>query len=137
MKMIMTLSMPAVAAAVGLAWTPTAPSPTLTGDEIGATTTVEFPHATHVGFIPSCAACHSGVAAGDMYPSPTFCGSCHNGSIQPEVDWTPPPARPPTNQRFSHDTHMSQAGTECVDCHVETGSSDNFVQLSVVSQCRD
>ncbi len=137
MKMIMTLSMPAVAAAVGLAWVPSTPSPALTAVESGSASVAEFPHATHVGLIPSCAVCHSGVAAGDMYPSPTFCGSCHNGSIQPEVDWTPPPVRPTMNRRFDHGTHISQAGNECVDCHAQAGSTDNFVQLAVVSQCRD
>ena len=132
MKTIMTLSMPAVAAVVGLAWTPAAPvsfeSPT---------SVAEFPHASHVALMPSCSACHSGVSQGNMYPDASFCGTCHNGSIQPAVDWRPPVASQQGNPRFSHGTHIAAVGNECADCHVEGGSTDNLVQRAVVEQCQE
>ena len=129
MKTIMTLSMPAVAAVVGLAWTPTTPMPYQP-----TTSVTEFPHASHVALMPSCSVCHSGVSQGNMYPDASFCGTCHNGSIQPAIDWSPPAASQQGNPRFSHGTHIAAVGNECTDCHVEGGSTDNFVQRAVVEQ---
>jgi len=132
MRTILTLSMPAVAAAAGLAWTPAQP-----GSSRSAPSSTDFPHAAHVALMPTCGACHSGVAQGNMYPAASFCATCHNGSIQPAVAWTPPKPRPVSNSRFDHGAHMNAAGNECADCHLEAGSTDNFVQLAVVGQCRE
>jgi hypothetical protein len=126
MKAMMTLSMPAVAAVLGLTLTPGEPT----------SLAVEFSHAKHLALM-DCTMCHSGVADGNMYPDPTFCGACHNGSVQPEVDWSPPVPSPQMNLRFSHGTHMSAAGNECADCHVDAGSGDNVVNLAIVEQCRE
>lgn len=127
MRAMMTLSMPAVAAVLGLSWNPAKPA---------APAAVEFPHAKHL-VLMDCTMCHSGVASGNMYPDPTFCGACHNGSVQPEVDWSPPAPRPQSNLRFDHGTHIGAADNACTDCHVEAGSSGNVVHLAVVEQCRD
>jgi hypothetical protein len=91
-----------------------------------------FPHEKHVGLFP-CAACHAGVSqpGGDPFPDPTFCGACHDGSIQVEIDWTAPDPRPQTNPRFDHATHIEAAGNECADCHAVAG------ELPVAEQCRD
>lgn len=91
-----------------------------------------FPHEKHVGLFP-CTACHGGMAqvGGAAFPDPGFCSACHDGSIQVEISWSPPNARPQTNPRFQHATHIEAAGNECEDCHTVAG------ELPVAEQCRD
>jgi hypothetical protein len=82
---------------------------------------VEFPHAVHNLLIQDCATCH-GVATpdGSAYPEPAFCGSCHDGTVAPEVGWTPPaeagdrrvmPGLPRTNP--SHGGYVFVAMARC------------------------
>jgi hypothetical protein len=99
---------------------------------------VEFPHAVHNMLISDCAACH-GVTSpeGLAYPQPAFCGTCHNGSVAPEVGWTPPPERVARNLRFDHAQHIEAAGNECADCHVEAGSGGSVIKLAILEQCQD
>jgi hypothetical protein len=99
---------------------------------------VEFPHAVHNMLIADCATCH-GVATpdGSAYPEPVFCGTCHNGSVAPEVGWTPPEERVSRNKRFDHASHMEAASNECADCHVVSGSSNGTIKVAILEQCQD
>jgi hypothetical protein len=123
MRSITLLALPALAAvALGAAWEPVRSS----------NSSKQFPHEKHMDLFP-CSACHGGLtqSGGAPYPQPTFCAACHDGNIQVEIDWTPPEARPQSNPRFEHATHLELAGNECSDCHVVTG------ELPVAEQCRD
>lgn len=65
-----------------------------------------FDHARHARVFPSCLGCHAGAAeAGkSLWPEPSNCSSCHDGTVQPAVRWRS--AREyPTNLRFSHAKH--------------------------------
>jgi len=98
---------------------------------------VEFPHAVHNLLIQDCATCH-GVATpdGSAYPEPAFCGSCHNGTVAPEIGWTPPAEHTVMNSRFDHAQHIDAAENECSDCHVEPGPSGD-IKLAIVESCLD
>ncbi|HEX9106383.1 MAG TPA: hypothetical protein VF832_04135 [Longimicrobiales bacterium] len=87
----------------------------------GAPTPPTFPHATHAGLFPLCTGCHAGIPAGDrtrFYPSPALCASCHDGQIQPRVQWSAPNTLP-SNVAFSHPQHEADAGeaVQCMSCH--------------------
>ena len=99
---------------------------------------VDFPHEIHTMLISDCATCH-GVASpdGSAYPDPVFCSSCHNGTVAPEVGWTPPAERVSHNLRFEHGTHIDAAENECADCHVEPGSGSGVIKLAIVESCQD
>lgn len=76
-----------------------------------------FPHAKHVGLFPSCEGCHSGITSGDttaVYSvTPETCAGCHNGTLQPTVDWAGP-SPPASNVNFSHSKHPP---APCALCH--------------------
>ena len=50
-----------------------------------------FPHERHTNLFPTCLGCHAGIPEGDAATAysvePALCSGCHNGSVQPEVDW--------------------------------------------------
>lgn len=83
-----------------------------------------FPHLRHANFFPLCEGCHGGVTSGteaEVYPSPQFCAACHDGNVQPTVQWSGP-TREPSTLRFSHVDHTSSAQAagetlECAACH--------------------
>ena len=98
--------------------------------------TQTFPHARHAGLFPSCLGCHEGVGSGDTAAifsvTAQKCGVCHNGTIQPEVEWTTPGPRP-TNLRFTHAGHPK---LECKNCHQTPGATAAMdIQFAVVSRC--
>ncbi|NIO13055.1 MAG: hypothetical protein GTO31_04080, partial [Xanthomonadales bacterium] len=89
--------------------------------------TQQFDHAKHEGF--GCTTCHADVAQGQVYPDPSFCASCHDGQLQPRVNWQPPTGPSPANLKFRHAGHP--AVEACDMCHV----SDGMVQRAVIDQC--
>jgi hypothetical protein len=99
---------------------------------------VEFPHAIHNMLIQDCATCHAVASPdGSAYPEPAFCGGCHNGTVAPEVGWTPPNERAVRNMRFDHAKHIEAANNECADCHVEPGSGGGVMKVAIVELCQD
>jgi hypothetical protein len=78
----------------------------------------EFDHAAHSG-LGTCTTCHADVAGGDAYPAPTFCAQCHNGTVQPEVEWLPPRAGSQFGLAFDHADHVGL--DQCATCHVSDG----------------
>ena len=101
-------------------------------------TAIEFPHGVHTMLVSDCATCHAVVSAdGSAYPAQAFCGTCHNGSVAPEINWTPPTKRARRNQRFDHAQHIEAAQNECADCHVESGSDGGAIKLAVIESCQD
>lgn len=123
MRSIALFTLPVLAAAVGgMTWAQRMPY----------RSSQPFPHDIHESFF-DCTACHGGLTevGGAHFPEPTFCATCHNGTIQVTVSWQPPDPRPQSNPRFSHAGHIALAGNECSDCHVMLG------QLPLAQPCRD
>jgi hypothetical protein len=80
-----------------------------------------FDHTKHAFLLSDCTTCHAGVrSGGSPYPDPAFCASCHDGSMQRKVDWTPPPVESRANLRFSHVSHPA---FECAQCHQPGGGA--------------
>jgi hypothetical protein len=77
----------------------------------------QFDHTKHSGF--DCTACHTDVARGQFYPEPSFCAACHDGRVQPEIDWAPPTPGSRANLRFQHAPHVR--AVECGTCHAQGG----------------
>jgi len=102
-----------------VAWTPTVTAAVYLED---------FDHAKHA-FLGACTTCHANVAAGQVYPEPTFCAQCHDGSMQPEVSWRPAAVGSQWNLRFRHENHV--AVDQCDLCHVRDGG----VVRAAVTQC--
>ena len=99
-----------------------------------------FSHERHAGLFPSCAGCHAGAQAdsGAIWPAPTTCEACHDGTVKPRTDWRPPAALPRTNLRFDHATHRRRVAdsiASCVTCHTEPGSPRMQVRLASVPRC--
>ncbi|MDH3457277.1 MAG: hypothetical protein OER90_10595 [Gemmatimonadota bacterium] len=88
----------------------------------------QFDHPKHLAFISDCTTCHAGVrGSGSVFPEPSFCATCHNGSTQPRVSWTPP-GPSGANLRFSHDGHPP---LDCAQCHGSSG----VIQRAVLENC--
>jgi hypothetical protein len=109
----------------------------------------KFDHLTHRALFPSCTSCHTGIASADgpgdagVWPSAASCLACHDGTIEPRVDWEPPPA-PRTNLRFTHPAHAREVAGErtdsvvrCQACHAKAGDDRMAVQLAVAGNCID
>lgn len=91
-----------------------------------------FDHARHARVFPTCLGCHAGAAdaSQSLWPEPSSCASCHDGTVQPTVPWRTARVYP-SNLRFSHDHHPVKvapaAGRDtlltCATCHqAEAGS---------------
>jgi hypothetical protein len=103
-----------------------------------------FDHPRHAKLFPACVACHAGAArdGAALMPAGQGCASCHDGTIEPRVDWQPPAART-GNLRFTHTEHtrevISKAGRDstlgCPACHTPEGASWMTVEPAVVPQC--
>jgi hypothetical protein len=75
-----------------------------------------------------------------MWPDPAQCRACHDGSVQPVVEWSAPSRTPPAT-RFDHRVHAArlvESGTRparCTDCHTPAGAGPMDVQRAVASRC--
>lgn len=108
-----------------------------------------FDHLAHRGLFPTCTSCHTGIASAEgpgdrgVWPPAAACASCHDGTVEPRVDWNPPPA-PRTNLRFTHPMHAREVTGEradsalrCQACHVEAGADRMAVELAIAGKCVD
>ena len=71
-----------------------------------------FDHAEHLPLFPgSCTTCHAGAAetGASLWPEAARCAACHDGVVQPRVEWTSPREAPASNLRFRHDRHRLAA----------------------------
>jgi predicted CXXCH cytochrome family protein len=116
----------ALAAVATIAVAGTIGSISLTADR-----TERFPHERHARLFPFCESCHEGVEEGDRanyFPSPQMCVSCHDGQVQPRVEWDGP-REYLTNLVFEHETHASAvqardgAALDCAQCHTPAGGT--------------
>ncbi len=86
-----------------------------------------FTHAKHAKLFPTCAGCHAGVPTGDAsrtFPAAASCASCHDGTIQPKVAWTPRAPRGVGLLAYSHPVHAGKApAATCASCHATDGST--------------
>ena len=116
MKMISTLAAAAVAVAVMGA------GPVSEVVPVAATPAVEFDHGKHAPLFPDCTTCHTNVGNDvAVYPEPTFCAACHDGSTQPRIEYASPEPSP----RSVHDPDV--AADQCVTCHEQDGARQRFV----------
>jgi hypothetical protein len=104
-----------------------------------------FNHAAHQETFPRCLTCHEGIvtASAPVFPQPTQCAACHDGTVEQRITWTPRTAPPRTNFRFEHRRHaevVTSQGREppaCIDCHANRGAPWMSVRLTAIAQCLD
>jgi hypothetical protein len=93
---------------------------TLWSSPAGAQTS-PFPHARHARLFLSCSACHAGIASDDstrLYPSPSLCSNCHNGTVTRDVRWSSPLGHTASLLIFSHRDHLAKTKeATCATCH--------------------
>lgn len=83
-----------------------------------------FPHSDHAGLFPLCQGCHEGIETDTevaYYPTSGSCAECHDGEVEPEVDWEMPVVAP-SNVVYSHRIHIedvvaSGEEADCATCH--------------------
>lgn len=99
----------------------------------GAGTRDGFPHARHARLFLMCSSCHAGISTGDRstsFPPVALCASCHDGTVQPRVEWAPPTTRGAGLLVFSHPAHLSSAkDATCESCHA-VGDSTQFMRVA-------
>jgi len=102
-----------------------------------------FDHGEHKKVFPSCIACHQGAQDGvsALLPSGEGCATCHDGTIEGRVSWTPPDAAH-SNLRFTHGGHIRALATRdstaaCGACHTPADSGWMTVNRAVTVQCLD
>ena len=105
-----------------------------------------FDHWQHRQLFPRCTSCHAGLteAGRSLWPAIARCADCHDGSIEEQVEWRPPPGPPRSNLRFTHDQHAKavrratsvDSMLTCESCHSERGERMR-VRLAVVQSCLD
>jgi hypothetical protein len=83
-----------------------------------------FPHARHAKLFPLCSSCHVGIATTDYaraFPPVALCATCHDGTIQPRVQWATPVSKGAGLLVFSHAKHATTTkGVACESCHAVT-----------------
>jgi hypothetical protein len=103
-----------------------------------------FDHWQHRRVFPTCQGCHAGVddSTRSVWPRATDCATCHDGTIERKVDWSPPAASRPSNLRFTHRQHARKVGERlprdsvvCAACHLAQGAPWMRVRRSEVPRC--
>ncbi len=105
-----------------------------------------FDHVEHAKLFPTCEGCHAGIAAGEFttsFPKPESCASCHDGTIEERVTWTPPTRPGGNNLRFAHPEHALEVAGEsgadsvlaCVSCHAREGEAWMTVRRASARRC--
>lgn len=88
---------------------------------------VAFPHARHARLFLMCSSCHTGIPTGDAarsFPPVALCGACHDGTVQPRVQWAPPVRSGAGLLVFSHPVHLTKAkDVTCESCHALADSN--------------
>jgi len=117
-----------------------------TGALLAAAVAVEpFPHEDHSKLFVRCQTCHPGAAqpGQSFWPAAADCASCHDGTIEKEVPWTPRTEPLPSNLRFTHEAHARVFTQEqrrdttltCTECHSAPGAKWMSVQREVMDNC--
>jgi predicted CXXCH cytochrome family protein len=73
-----------------------------------------------------------------MWPDPSVCSTCHDGTIRARVTWNAPRDTAPSNLRFAHNTHPDINGpgsTSCVSCHAQVGAPSGIAHRAEVQTC--
>jgi len=103
-----------------------------------------FDHPKHAKLFPSCTSCHRGAASdgarASMWPDAASCASCHDGTIEKQVTWSPRAGPRRGNLRFDHVEHAREAKTKapaCTACHTDAGAPRMAVRPPVVARCLD
>jgi hypothetical protein len=106
-----------------------------------------FPHEKHARVFPLCTTCHAGVIepGAAMFPDPSNCAACHDGTTKPTVTWQPRVGPRAGNRRFTHEAHDRAARARnpvdsmlirtCSSCHNEAGAQRMSVQHAVIGNC--
>ena len=103
-----------------------------------------FDHAQHGGLFPRCASCHVGIedTTRSVWPTVADCVTCHDGTVEDSVSWTPPGTSRPGNLRFTHVAHRDtllagapDSALACEACHSEADSARMTVARSRVERC--
>lgn len=105
-----------------------------------------FDHARHARLFLQCTSCHAGAAdtTASLFPTPSGCVTCHDGTVERKVDWRPPAGPRANNLRFTHATHARrfarQAGRDstlaCMNCHAPEGAGwMQQIQPAVLPNC--
>lgn len=106
-----------------------------TGAVIAGMTSQRFPHERHANLFPTCLGCHAGIPEGDAATAysvdAAFCGGCHDGSVQPEVDWSGPT---PVASNLSF-THTGHPRLDCMTCHEVPGGEAMGIARSTPEVC--
>lgn len=87
--------------------------------QVPASTNAKFDHAKHASFLSDCSTCHQIQDGVPTFPAPTFCASCHDGSMQPRVSYQGRTFSSRANLKFSHGTHPMVE--TCTTCHPSGG----------------
>jgi len=75
-----------------------------------------------------------------MWPDAASCASCHDGTIEKQVTWSPRAGPRRGNLRFDHVEHAREAKTKapaCTACHTDAGAPRMAVRPPVVARCLD
>ena len=101
-----------------------------------------FNHPKHARLFPTCSTCHAGAAESGarMFPVAVDCAQCHDGTIEPRIDFEPRSVMTPSNLKFTHERHAAAARdtvltTRCEECHAERNAPRMTVQHTVVGNC--
>jgi hypothetical protein len=102
----------------------------------------DFPHAAHAKLFATCESCHTDVTqntAAALFPSPTSCVTCHNGTDAKRVEWRAPVRPAPQGLlAFSHQRHFASDSTSraCTACHAgNTGKGFMDVKAAQSATC--
>ena len=105
-----------------------------------------FDHWQHRRVFPTCQGCHAGAqdSTQSIWPTASDCATCHDGTIEKKVDWSPPARSRPSNLRFTHRRHAARAverlprdSVSCTSCHLAVRAPWMRVQRTRVRQCLD
>jgi hypothetical protein len=105
-----------------------------------------FDHWQHRRVFPTCQGCHAGAqdSTRSIWPAPSDCANCHDGTIEQKVTWSPPTRPRPTNLRFTHLVHAAKAAERlprdslvCTSCHLAQGAAWMRVRRTEVRRCLD
>lgn len=112
MKALVTFAAAAVVAAIA----GTNPTDTTVGER-----PAQFDHERHQVLMSNCTTCHAGITTGGpTFPGASLCSSCHNGNVQPTVDYAPRSGPSGADLKFVHSNHPATGN--CSTCHESGGA---------------